>query len=303
MIYSLDIFPFCCLLFIHQYKTRQNEKNIFVLFVFSFISIFSRKLTHAVYLISFAAVIMPPSKYSSANTKPLPVNIMDLRDEAFYDFIRQFSGRKVAELLAFQECNGVDSFLGCEDVTAVLQLKSNQLDELKKNTCITLNDGSVVLLPGLESSIIILTKILKKQREEINKQAERLKSITSSMWSTSSTTLIVPPPTTSSMSHPSTHAASPSHASVPPDRANFSANNAPATSNPLTNEIKNIITRTIVDWLDKKKHELNLVNINFQEGIDFRLELNKRRDGIVMNCKCGTKNAIGQKQEVLVVSN
>ncbi|CAF3507231.1 unnamed protein product, partial [Rotaria sp. Silwood2] len=106
---------------------------------------------------------------------------MDLRDEAFYDFIRQFSWKKVAELLSFQECNGVDSFLGCEDVTAVLQLKSDQLNELKKNTCITLSDGSVVLLPGLESSIINLKKVLKKKREEINKQAERLHAINSSM--------------------------------------------------------------------------------------------------------------------------
>jgi hypothetical protein len=88
---------------------------------------------------------------------------MDLRDEPFYEFVQQFSGKKVAELLAFQECNGVDSFLGCGDVTAVLQLKSNQLDELKKHTCITLSDGSIVPLPGLESSLIILTKILKKK--------------------------------------------------------------------------------------------------------------------------------------------
>ena len=285
-------------------QDETERKKIFLsCSFFSFISIFSRKLTHAIYLISFAVIIMPTSKYSSANTKPLPVNIMDLRDEAFYDFIRQFSGRKVAELLAFQEFNGVDSFLECEDVTAVLQLKSNQLDELKKNTCITLNDESVVLLPGLESSIIILTKVLKKKREEINKQAERLRSITSSTWSASSTPLIVPPPTASSMSYPSTHTSSPSHASISPDPVNFFPNNAPATSNLLTDEIKNIITRTIVDWLNKKKHDLNLVNTNFQEGIDFRLELNKRRDGIIMNCKCGTTNAIGQKQGALLVRN
>ena len=47
------------------------------------------------------------------NTECIPFNIMDMRDEAFYEFIRQFSGKKVAELLAFQECNGVNSFLGC----------------------------------------------------------------------------------------------------------------------------------------------------------------------------------------------
>ena len=71
--------------------------------------------------------------YKSIKTKSILLNIMDFPDDAFYDFIRQFSGKKVAELFSFQECNAVDSFLGCEDVTAVLQLKSDQLNELKKN--------------------------------------------------------------------------------------------------------------------------------------------------------------------------
>ena len=75
---------------------------------------------------------MATSKYSHIDTKPLPSNIMELRDDTFYDFIRQISGKRVAELLAFQECNGVDSFLGCKDVTDVLRLKSDQLSDLKK---------------------------------------------------------------------------------------------------------------------------------------------------------------------------
>ena len=115
---------------------------------------------------------MPTSKYSQIDTKPLPSNIMDLRDDAFYNLIRQISGKRVAELLAFQECNGVESFLGCKDVTAILQLKSDQLTDLKKHMCITLSDGTVALLPGLESSINNLIKLLKKKREEVNKQAE-----------------------------------------------------------------------------------------------------------------------------------
>ena len=76
---------------------------------------------------------MPVSKYSHINTTALPLNILDLRDEAFYDFVRQFSGQRVAELFAFQELNGVDSFLGCKDVTAILHLQSDQLNDLKKN--------------------------------------------------------------------------------------------------------------------------------------------------------------------------
>ena len=89
---------------------------------------------------------MSASKTSYVNTKSLPSNISDRRDEAFYDFIRQFSGKKVAELLSLQECNSVDSFLGCKDATAILHLESDQLNDLKKNMGITLSNDCVSLL-------------------------------------------------------------------------------------------------------------------------------------------------------------
>ncbi|CAF4768490.1 unnamed protein product [Rotaria socialis] len=75
---------------------------------------------------------MSLSKHSNLNTKLLPFNIMDLRDENFYDFIRQFAGKKAGELLSFQECNSVDSLLGCIDVTTILHLESDELIDLKK---------------------------------------------------------------------------------------------------------------------------------------------------------------------------
>ncbi|CAF5000349.1 unnamed protein product, partial [Rotaria sp. Silwood1] len=87
---------------------------------------------------------------------------MDLRDEAFYDFIRQISEKRVAELFAFQNCDGVDSFLGCKECTDVLRFESDQFNDLKQNICITLRDGSVALLPDLESSISNLIKLLKR---------------------------------------------------------------------------------------------------------------------------------------------
>lgn len=237
------------------------------------------------------------------DTKLIPSNIMDLRDEAFYDFIRQLSGKRVAELLAFQECNGVDSFLGCKDVTAVLHLKSDQINDLKNKMAITLTDGSVALLPGIESSISNLIKLLKKKREEINKQVQRLQSITSSVVLSPSTTSSVLPTTTSSISQPSIHTSSPSDAPIPANSSNSSSSNFLATPNPFTYEISNRISATITNWLKEKQQELNLINISFQQGIDFHVELNQRRDGVIMRCKCGMKYAISQKQGVLVVRN
>jgi hypothetical protein len=69
---------------------------------------------------------MPISKYSPVKTKLLPSSIMDLRDEVFCDFVRQFSGKRVTGLLGFQEFNGVNWLLGCQDVTATSHLQSDQ---------------------------------------------------------------------------------------------------------------------------------------------------------------------------------
>jgi hypothetical protein len=38
---------------------------------------------------------MSTSRCSHLDTKPLPSNVIDFRDEAFYGFIRQFSGKRV----------------------------------------------------------------------------------------------------------------------------------------------------------------------------------------------------------------
>jgi hypothetical protein len=235
---------------------------------------------------------MPTSKYSPIDTKPLPSNIMDLRDEAFYEFVRQFSGKCVAELLAFQECNGVESLLGCKYVTAILRFQSDQLNDIKKHTCITLRDGTIALLPGLESSINNLIKLLKKKREEVNKQAQQIQSITSALSNSNAISSVLP--TNLSISHAPIHTTSLSNAPLPDNPDNLSSINSLATPDPLVDEISNRISTTISEWLQKKQQELELIDFNFQQGIDFHVELNRRHDGVIMRCKCGVKYALGQ---------
>ncbi len=70
---------------------REKYKHLFcLLFSFHF-HLFTQIHTHTAHLLSFAFIDMPTSRYLHATTKPFPLNIMDLRDEAFYDFTRQFS--------------------------------------------------------------------------------------------------------------------------------------------------------------------------------------------------------------------
>ena len=66
------------------------------------------------------------SNCSYTNTELLPSNIMHLQDQDFYKFVEQYSGMKVAELLAFQEFNAVDSFLECDELADIFKYESNQ---------------------------------------------------------------------------------------------------------------------------------------------------------------------------------
>ncbi|CAF1198443.1 unnamed protein product [Rotaria sp. Silwood1] len=232
------------------------------------------------------------------DTRSLPFNIMDLRDEAFYDFIRQFAGRKVAELMSFQECNSVDSFLGCNDIFAILHLDSDEIFNLKKSICITLNDGSIYLLPGVEASVNNLTKLFKKKREELLKQSQRRQSITiasvSSVPNIMSTNLATPPVIVDNYSI---------NSSTSNISSDLNQGISPAMTHLLTYEIKSRIVNTVIEWLKQNSEKLSLVNMNFQEDIDFKVELNNSQDGIIIRCKCGTKHAIGQGRGVLVFSN
>ena len=240
---------------------------------------------------------MPTSKSLYADTKSLPSNIMDLRDESFYEFVRQYSGKRVAELLAFQECNGVDSLLACPDIAAILRFQSDELNDIKKNTCITLTDGTIVLLPGLESSINNLMKILKKRRDEINKQAQRIQSIKSVLPNSNPISPVVS--TALSITHTPIHTTSVSNLPMPDNPNSLSSNNSSITGVLLNDEISDKISTTISDWLQKKQEEFGLINTDFRQGIDFQIELNKRRDGVIMRCKCGLKCAVSQKKEFL----
>jgi hypothetical protein len=69
-------------------------------------------------------------------------------------------------LLAVQQYNGVDLFLGHKDVTTILSLEFKQLNNLKKHTCITLNDGTLALLLGFELSMVVSLNFLRRRENK-----------------------------------------------------------------------------------------------------------------------------------------
>ena len=145
----------------------------------------------------------------------------------------------------------------------------------------------------------ILLNFLKK-REQLNKEAQRFQSIASfSIVPAPGISSIILSPTTvtsaRSLTHTSASISTDSSDSCPPLSLN--------TPHLLTDEIRTRTSKTIIEWLEKNKKDLSLINIHFQQEVDFQFKLNDSQDGIIVQCKCGTKRAIGQKHGALVVRN
>jgi hypothetical protein len=116
---------------------------------------------------------MLTSKCSSIDTKPLSSDIIDLDYEVFYDFVRLVSEKRVAELLAFQECNGVNSLLRRKDVTAVFHLQSDQLNDIKKIRVLHQVMELLLFFQGLNHQLVILINSLKRnEKKSTNKLNE-----------------------------------------------------------------------------------------------------------------------------------
>ena len=72
---------------------------------------------------------------------------MELKNDGFFEFVKHFSGEKVAILLEFQDISNVDCLLVCDDPLEIITFDSDDLLDLKKKTCVKLNNNSFTVLP------------------------------------------------------------------------------------------------------------------------------------------------------------
>jgi len=85
----------------------------------------------------------------------IPQNIIDLVDDQFFKFVKQFCGEKVAILLEFQDINNVECLLACKDPLEILTMDSDDLLNLKKKTCVKLNNNTYAVLSGIKNKMNI----------------------------------------------------------------------------------------------------------------------------------------------------
>jgi phenylalanyl-tRNA synthetase alpha subunit len=168
------------------------------------------------------------------NTSTLPSDVFDLKYDDFYNFVDFQCGPIQTDILKFQLISDANIFIECDDPTEIMKYNSDKLNELKDKSCLMLNDGSTIVLPGITASFNNLKKRLLKKIDQDMKELKKNKNI-----SNASTPLTVP---TTSQSR-------------------------------SIDELRSHIIKSVDQWIEKYRNDFNMqANSSLVETIDYNIE-------------------------------
>ena len=108
-------------------------------------------------------------------TSLLPANLTSLQDAEFYHFVKRIVGPVEAELLQVQQINNVNSLLMTADVFEIIQIPSQDLDDIKRKICFEKDDGSFVIKAGVKGNIDYLIELLRA-KNNADKRSKNLRA-------------------------------------------------------------------------------------------------------------------------------
>ncbi|CAF1384622.1 unnamed protein product [Adineta ricciae] len=152
---------------------------------------------------------------------PLPADVFDIKHDDFYNFVDYEYGPLQSKILKYQLISDVDTYLECTDPTEILKYNSAKLNELKAEPCLMTDENSFVIFPEIIASFSSLKKRLLKKIDENIKEIKRNKTFDNASVSTSSTARI-------------------------------------STQSKTVDEFRNHITKSINQWLDKYRNDVDL---------------------------------------------
>ena len=195
------------------------------------------------------------------NTSTLPSNIFELKHDDFYDFVDHECGTIQAKILKFQLISDVDTFIECDNPTEILKYDNEKLKQLKANSCLTIDEKTFIILPGIPASFSSLKKRLLKKMNEHIKEIKRNKNTANSYMSTP-----LAPITTS--------------------------------QSKTADEIRSQIIKSIDQWIDKNRTHLDLeIGSSIIESVDYKIEFKDNAFGqssVMVCCIYGSKSTLNQ---------
>jgi len=114
----------------------------------------------------------------------LPNDVLSLEGEKFFELIQQKCGQVCKELMEILSINTVYKLLLVEDdILPVFEKKYRELEKVTQRACLHLDDGTIMLKPGLRMDFDRFIRSLhdindkQKQQKEIVKQADDIISL------------------------------------------------------------------------------------------------------------------------------
>jgi ABC-type sulfate/molybdate transport systems ATPase subunit len=119
---------------------------------------------------------MPPPTFNMDITV-LPPDVLLLCDEPFYELVHKLAGPVEAKLLEVQGVRSAYSLMYTDDIFDVLKYQCKELNEIKKNACLLLDDNQFIVKPGCKSNLKYFTQLLRlKNQEHLKTVGVRTKS-------------------------------------------------------------------------------------------------------------------------------
>jgi hypothetical protein len=193
------------------------------------------------------------------DTSTLPSDVFELKHDDFYNFVEFQCGIIQANILKFQLISDANIFIECNDLTEIMKYNSNKLNGLKIQSCLMINDGSSIVLPGITASFNNLKKRLLKKIDQDMKELRKNKNI-----SNVSTPLTVPT----------------------------------TNQSKSIDELKSYIIKSVDQWTNKYRNDFNLLaNSSLVETVDYNIKFIDNVTGqqsVVIICACGSKSSLSR---------
>lgn len=202
------------------------------------------------------------------DTSLLPVNLMMLQDDDFYDFIKQIVGSIEAELLQVQLINNVNALLMTKDVFEIMHIQSKELDDIKNKVGFKNEEGLFIIKAGVKGNIEYLVELLraKTYEDKRNKNSKIIPALPPT-----------PAPNVSQSSIILCSTATP---------INVTTSVAQWT---IADHEKHIVD-SIQRWCNDNKENLHLKDFTLTDGKEYRLTVKNDLNGTSkarINCDCG----------------
>ena len=126
----------------------------------------------------------------SLDTSQLPKDALTYTDEKFFKLIRSFCGKDGSDILSIQAIRSVDSFLAIQDIYAIFELDSEDVQEIQKQCGFRKRNGTYTVKPGIKSSLDYVSALLKQMQKQIGRRTKIQSVPTQSISSTESTDLL-----------------------------------------------------------------------------------------------------------------